>query len=375
MKNLGIYIHIPFCDKICNYCDFTAFQGANSKICDYVKALRTEIKLKSRKNYLIDSIFIGGGTPSFIDGEYIFDILKDIRKYFNVSETAEISIETNPKTFDDDKLKIYKNSNINRVSVGVQSLNDEILSFLGRNHNSKDVFESLELLKKYDFDLNLDFIFGYEKQSLKSVEYDLKMIEKINPEHISYYSLIIEEKTKFKSLLDKGKLKFIDEDLERNMYDKIVESLEKNKIFQYEISNFAKVGKESIHNKKYWNCKEYLGFGISSHSYFNGERFSNTLNFSKYLKSLEKEEIPIDFSEKLTMNMKKFEYIIMNMRLLNGFLIDDFNKNFESDFLKENKKTIEDSLKEEIIQIKDGRISFTKKGLNITDNFFVKMNY
>lgn len=375
MKNLGMYIHIPFCDRICNYCDFTAFQGANLKIEDYIKALKKEIQLRSTKDYIIDSIFLGGGTPSFICAEYIFDILKDIRKFYNVSKNAEITIETNPKTFDDEKLKIYKDSNINRISIGVQTLNDKILKQLGRNHNSKDVFESIDLVKKYDFDINLDFIFGYEKQTLEDICYDLNLIKEINPDHISYYSLIIEEKTKFNSLLNKGKLKLINEDLERKMYNVICKKLESFKIFQYEISNFAKVSKESIHNKKYWNCKEYIGLGLSSHSYLDGNRFSNTLNFSKYLKSLNSGKVPMDFFEKLTQSQKKFEYIIMNMRLTNGFLIDDFNNIFKSDFILENKELIENSLNEKIIEIKEGRLFFTKKGLNITDNFYVKLKY
>lgn len=375
MKNLGVYIHIPFCDRICSYCDFTAFQGASLKIEDYIKALKEEMKLKSTKDYLVDSIFIGGGTPSFIDGKYIFYILEDLKKYFNISKTAEITIETNPNTFDDEKLKIYKSANINRISMGVQSLNDKILKTLGRNHKEKDVFRSIDMIKKYDFSMNLDFIFGIFNQTLEDVLLDLKKIKKINPDHISYYSLIIEEKTRFKSLLDRGKIAVINEDLERKMYEIICEKLNSFNIFQYEISNFSKKNKQSIHNKKYWNCKEYIGIGLSSHSYLNGKRFSNTLSLSKYIKLLNEKKIPIDFLENLTEKEKKFEYIIMNMRLLKGFLIDDFNKKFNCDFLSENEKIINEFLIENLIDIKNGYIFFTKKGINITDSFFVKLNY
>lgn len=375
MKKLGIYIHIPFCDKICNYCDFTAFQGAKSKVDEYIKALKKEIKLKSTKKYLVDSIFIVGGTPSFIDAMYIFDILENLKKYYNISKMAEITIETNPNTFDCKKLKIYKDANINRISIGVQSLNDDILKSLGRNHTKKDVLSSIEMVKKFSFNLNLDFIFGYADQTLKDILYDLDMIKKIDPEHISYYSLIIENKTKFKSLLDKGKLNLIDEDLERKMYETICEKLESFNIFQYEISNFSKKNKQSIHNKKYWQCKEYIGLGLCSHSYLDSKRFSNTLNLSKYIKFLNEDKMPIDFLEKLTKKQKKFEYIIMNMRLLSGFFIEDFNKTFNCNFLLENQKLIDDFIKEEFIDIKDGRIFFTRKGLNITDTFFVKLNY
>ena len=371
MKRLGLYIHIPFCDRICNYCDFTAFQGANSKIKEYVEALKKEIELKGNKDFLIDSIFIGGGTPSFIDGEYIFEILEKIRENFTVLDNIEISIETNPKTFDEKKLEYYKSAKINRVSIGVQSFNDVILKELGRNHNSKESFDSIELVKKFDFDLNLDLIFGYQSQIIEDVLYDLEMVKNINPEHISYYALIIEEKTKFKALQNVGKLDFLDEETERKMYHLIVEKLEEIGLNQYEVSNFAKVGKESVHNKKYWNCQEYLGLGISAHSYLNDERFSNTVNLTKYIKELQNGNIPVDFREKLDMPTKKFEYIIMNMRLKEGFLISDYNSIFKSDFLYENKKAVKIGLENKVVEIKDDRIYFTKRGFDIMDSFFV----
>ena len=374
MKRLGLYIHIPFCDRICNYCDFTAFQGANSKIKEYVEALKKEIELKGNKNFLIDSIFIGGGTPSFIDGKYIFEILEKVKENFMVLDNIEISIETNPKTFDKRKLEYYKSAKINRVSIGVQSFNDVILKELGRNHNSKEAFDSIELVKKFDFDINLDLIFGYQSQTIEDILYDLEMVKNINPDHISYYALIIEEKTKFKALQNSGKLDFLDEETERKMYHLIVEKLEEIVLNQYEVSNFAKVGKESVHNKKYWNCKEYLGLGISAHSYLNDERFSNTVNLSKYIKELQNGNIPVDFREKLDMPTKKFEYIIMNMRLKEGFLISDYNSIFKSDFLYENKKAVESGLENKVVEIKDDRIYFTKRGFDIMDSFFVNCN-
>ena len=374
MKRLGLYIHIPFCDRICNYCDFIAFQGANSKIKEYVEALKKEIELKGNKNFLIDSIFIGGGTPSFIDGKYIFEILEKVKENFTVLDNIEISIETNPKTFDEKKLEYYKSTKINRLSIGVQSFNDKILKELGRNHNSKEALESIELVKKFDFDINLDLIFGYQSQIIEDVLYDLEMVKNINPEHISYYALIIEEKTKFKALQNAGKLDFLDEETERKMYHLIVEKLEEMGMNQYEVSNFAKVGKESVHNKKYWNCKEYLGLGISAHSYLNDERFSNTVNLSKYIKELQNGNIPVDFREKLDIPTKKFEYIIMNMRLKEGFLISDYNRLFESDFLEENKKAVKIGLENNVVEIKDDRIYFTKRGFDIMDSFFVNCN-
>ena len=204
--------------------------------------------------------------------------------------------------------------------------------------------------------------------------YDLEIVKKINPEHISYYALIIEEKTKFKALQNAGKLNFLDEETERKMYHLIVEKLEEIVFKQYEVSNFSKIGKESVHNKKYWNCKEYLGLGISAHSYLNDERFSNTVNLTKYIKELQNGNIPVDFREKLDISTKKFEYIIMNMRLKEGFLISDYNRLFESDFLEENKKAVKIGLENNVVEIKDDRIYFTKRGFDIMDSFFVNCN-
>ena len=230
------------------------------------------------------------------------------------------------------------------------------------------------MVKKFDFDLNLDLIFGYQSQIIEDVLYDLEMVKNINPEHISYYALIIEEKTKFKALQNVGKLDFLDEETERKMYHLIVEKLEEIGLNQYEVSNFAKVGKESVHNKKYWNCQEYLGLGISAHSYLNDERFSNTVNLTKYIKELQNGNIPVDFREKLDMPTKKFEYIIMNMRLKEGFLISDYNSIFKSDFLYENKKAVKIGLENKVVEIKDDRIYFTKRGFDIMDSFFVNCN-
>ena len=374
MKRLGLYIHIPFCDIICNYCDFTAFQGAITKSSGLFWNTLLFIFKNFSLLFLIDSIFIGGGTPSFIDGKYIFEILEKVKENFIVLDNIEISIETNPKTFDEKKLEYYKSAKINRVSIGVQSFKDVILKELGRNHNSKEAFDSIELVKKFDFDLNLDLIFGYQSQTIEDILYDLEMVKNINPDHISYYGLIIEEKTKFKALQNVGKLDLLDEETERKMYHLIVKKLEEIGLNQYEVSNFAKVGKESVHNKKYWNCKEYLGLGISAHSYLNDERFSNTVNLSKYIKELHNGNIPVDFREKLDMPTKKFEYIIMNMRLKEGFLISDYNRLFESDFLEENKKAVKIGLENNVVEINDDRIYFTKRGFDIMDSFFVNCN-
>lgn len=369
---IGLYIHIPFCHKVCNYCDFTVFQCAESKYENYVNALIKEIELRRDKDLIVDSIFIGGGTPSIIDGKYILEILKKCRESFTVLENIEITIETNPKTLDLEKLKIYEEAKINRISLGVQSFNDEILKSLGRNHNSKDAVETINLIKQFNFSLNLDLIFGFEKQNLKMLDFDLDMVEKISPDHISYYSLIIEEGTKFGSLYKSGKLKYMYDEEERKMYHRIVERLNKIGIFQYEISNFSKIGRQSEHNKKYWNCKEYLSFGVGAHSYMNFKRFSNTKSFSKYLRMVEEGNIPLDFEESLDIDTRKFEKIIMNMRLNQGMSLSEYRDEFLEDFEILNKKILDKYILDGVILIEDGKLKFTDYGRDITDLFFLE---
>lgn len=371
-ENIGIYIHIPFCDKICNYCDFTIFQGAENKYEKYVNALKKEIDLRKNKDYIVDTIFIGGGTPSIIDSKYICEILEKLRESFTVLDDIEISIETNPKTLDFEKLKNYENSNINRLSLGVQSFDDDILKSLGRNHNSLDAIETIDLIKKFKFSLNLDLIFGYEKQSLEMLKRDLDFIEKISPDHISYYSLIIEEGTKFGSLYNSRKLKYMYDEDERKMYHTIVDRLNKMGIEQYEISNFAKLGKQSEHNKKYWKCKEYLSFGVGAHSYIDYKRFANTKSFSKYLKIIESGEFPVDFEELLDFDTRKFESIIMNMRLNEGLSLDKYNMEFSENFELKYKKILDKYISDEIVLIEDNMLKFTDYGRDITDSFFLE---
>ena len=281
MKDLALYIHIPFCKSKCSYCDFLSFADKDEKIEDYINALLTELKLYKDKlsNYQIKTIFIGGGTPTNINAVYIEKILNYINKNYNVENLEEVSIESNPGTLNKEKIKTYIRAGINRVSLGVQSLNDDILSSIGRIHTSKDFYNSFKLLREMGIkNINVDLMFGLPSQSMEDVVYSLEKMIDLGVEHISYYGLILEEGTKLYDLYEKDKIVLPTEEKERQMYHNIVRILDNNGYNHYEISNFSMPGYECKHNLVYWDINPYLGIGLNSHSNTDGKRFSNTID-------------------------------------------------------------------------------------------------
>src|SRR5699024_5477947 len=226
------------------------------------------------KDFEIDSIYIGGGTPTYVDSKYIERIFKVIYSLFNIKDDIEITIEGNPKTIDEDKIKTYKKIGINRISLGVQSFNDNLVKDLGRNHTKEDVIKDIDLLREYNFkNINLDLIFSLPNQNFEDIKNDIEYLKLLNPEHISWYSLIIEENTKFNRLYKEGLIKPMEDDLERELYLYIIKELEKIGLYHYEISNFSKENHQSYHNKKYWNCDNYLGIGLNAAGYINDTRY------------------------------------------------------------------------------------------------------
>ena len=292
MKNIGIYVHIPFCKQKCKYCDFISFQCMEDKFEDYFKYLIKEIENKSEEVMdEIDTIYIGGGTPSIVPAEYIEQVLKEIFGKYKVSKNAEITIEVNPGTVDEEKLKKYLSIGINRLSIGLQSTNDKLLKMLGRVHTYKEFEDVFEKARNVGFkNINVDLMIGLPNQTTEDVDESLEKIIDKNPEHISVYSLIIEENTNMFDLINEGILELPSEDLERKMYWRVKETLELNGYNHYEISNFSKVGFESKHNMNCWNQHEYLGFGVAAHSYFDGMRYSNINDLKQYIENFINEE-------------------------------------------------------------------------------------
>lgn len=376
MKKLGLYIHIPFCMNKCFYCDFATMPYQDKRIPEYFDLLEKEIYMYRdlAKDFEIDSIYIGGGTPTYVDSKYIERIFKVIYSLFNIKDDIEITIEGNPKTIDEDKIKTYKKIGINRISLGVQSFNDNLVKDLGRNHTKEDVIKDIDLLREYNFkNINLDLIFSLPNQNFEDIKNDIEYLKLLNPEHISWYSLIIEENTKFNRLYKEGLIKPMEDDLERELYLYIIKELEKIGLYHYEISNFSKENHQSYHNKKYWNCDNYLGIGLNAAGYINDTRYVNYSNWKKYRNEIIENKFPISSKEILSEKDSLFEYIIMRLRLKEGLDLNYIKEKYNYDFYTNNKDLIESYINNGLIERDINRLRFTSKGFYISNNFFVNM--
>lgn len=311
-KELGIYMHIPFCKQKCNYCDFISYTNKCEKIENYIECLEKEIDKFDYRNYNVTTIYIGGGTPSYIDSKYIKQIMNSIYKKLQLEKNelkeVEITIEVNPGTVTKGKLQDYKDVGINRISIGLQCVQDRLLKILGRIHTFEDFINTYNLAKEVGFEnINVDLMLGFPDQSIEDIKESLNQIIKLNPNHVSTYSLIVEEGTKIFNQIENNELQLPDEELERNMYWYVKNTLELNGYNHYEISNFSKKGKESKHNMNCWNQEEYIGFGIAAHSYISNIRFSNTNNLEEYIKNITNNELEknIIIEEEQTLEDKK----------------------------------------------------------------------
>lgn len=358
----GLYIHIPFCKSKCKYCDFTSFSGAENKISAYLEALFREMDKYSGEK--VDTVFIGGGTPTILNVKQLDTLLKKCNSCFDIESRAEFSIELNPGTADDDKIKTLLCNGVNRVSVGIQSLNDNELKKIGRIHNAQTAYNTVCKLSELGFNnINADIMTALPSQDRKSLLATLTELIKLPLTHISAYSLIIEEGTPLSEELVGGKITLPDEDEDREMYRMTVEMLEKSGFLRYEISNFAKQGYECRHNIKYWECEEYIGVGLSAHSYDGKRRYFNTDNLSQYLDgNFEKG------GEVLTEKDKISEFIIMGMRMDQGVSRAEFKKRFSVEIEEKFGKELEKFQKYGLISCEDERYKFTDEGRNVSNS-------
>lgn len=320
MREIGLYVHIPFCKQKCYYCDFCSYANKLELQEKYIEAVIQEINnIKNPDEYKINTIYIGGGTPSIINPELIKNLLGSIKNKFLISEIAEITIEVNPGTVDREKFKMYKESGINRVSIGLQSSNDFLLKEIGRIHNYKDFEDAYNMAVEVGFsNINVDLMIGLPNQIVDDVEQTLISVIKKNPKHVSVYSLIVEPGTVMEKLINEGKLQLPSEENERNMYWRVKNLLEQNGYMQYEISNFSKEGYESKHNMNCWNQSEYMGLGAAAHSYLNATRYSNIEKIEDYIHNAYQGEFEknIIIHEKQTISDMMKEYMIIGLRKL-----------------------------------------------------------
>ena len=367
MKELGIYVHIPFCKRKCAYCDFISFSGKARLIEKYVEALKREInKCKiGKEDYMVKTIYFGGGTPSFIESKYIVEILEAIKEKFNISKNAEITIEINPGTVTEEKLKDYYEVGINRISFGLQSTNSQLLKLVGRIHSYSSFLEGYNLAKKTGFkNINVDLMIGLPVQTLKDVQKDLSRIIELNPEHISVYSLIVEEGTRIEEKIKNKELYLPSEKLERKMYWEVKKKLEEAGYIHYEISNFAKAGYESKHNLSCWNQEEYLGFGLAAHSYFNNVRYSNTDDFEEYFDWPENSKI---IHERQTDEDKQKEFMLLGLRKIEGVAISDFKNKFIENPIYLYRETLNKLVTQGLIEVDIDSIKLTNRGIDLAN--------
>ena len=371
MKNnrripLELYVHIPFCVRKCQYCDFLSGPSDEETKDRYIEALLKEIRAAEHtEDYEIVSVFIGGGTPSALKAEAIASIMRTLQEQFFFCEDAEVTIEANPGTVDLEKLTIYRNVGINRLSLGLQSTDAEELKLLGRIHSYEEFLKSYEWARKAGFsNINIDLMFAIPGQTGEAWRQHLYQVAELNPEHISAYSLIIEEGTPFAE----QNLDLPDEDTEYQMYEDTAEILERYGYRQYEISNYAKQGYMCRHNAGYWQRREYLGFGLGASSLYGGMRFSNTHQMQEYLKeSRNPDQIRKDVTV-LSRNERIEEFMFLGLRMTEGISEKKFEENFDVRLMDVYGDILQKYEETGFMEHIEARWRLTRKGIHVSNH-------
>jgi len=375
-QSLGLYIHIPYCIHKCGYCDFNSHPIKHDEMDHYIDALVAEMqhyaKIYSNAN-IIKTIFLGGGTPTTLTAYQLERILKECVKEFKVAPDAEITIEANPATIDIEQMKSIRQTGYNRISIGVQSFDKAELKLLDRAHGPEEVHSTVDCARKAGFDnLSLDLMFAIPNQSLSSWESNLdKALEK-NPEHLSTYNLTIEQGTAFSKLQSNGKLIMPEDGHQLELYKKTIERLTKKGFHHYEISNFARQGKECKHNITYWKNTNTLGLGAGASSYINGTRFKNINLPAHYIRQVKEGKTAVEHSETLEPRQAMGETIMLGLRLLQGISIHQFERRFQVSFINLFKNIIHSLKEKELILIEDDRLRLSPKGLFLADSVILE---
>lgn len=377
-KDLELYVHIPFCVKKCAYCDFLSAPAGGKEVHSYTDALISEIRARGEecKNYCVSTIFLGGGTPSVLSGEDTARIFHSLRESFDIRDDAEITLEANPGTVTDKKAAAWKAAGVNRISIGLQSANDGELKLLGRIHTFRDFLKTWELVRGAGFDnVNIDLISAIPGQTVQSWESTLRTAAELEPEHISAYSLIIEEGTLFYDLYGEKKDAFPplpDEDEERAIYQMTKEILREYGYHRYEISNYAKEGRECRHNLGYWERKEYLGLGLGAASLMGEYRFHNTADMQKYMRAHEENatETVVEDREKLSVEDQMEEFMFLGLRKTEGISLEDFRSAFGKDIREVYGGTLKKLENQGLLSRSGKNVRLTERGIDISNYVF-----
>ena len=368
----ALYIHIPFCISKCIYCDFNSIVIKSQVVDEYLKAIENELQSTTGK-YSFKTVYIGGGTPTVLNETQLSRLLSMIAEYVDVPNLNEYTIEVNPGTLNDEKTFILKNNHIDRISIGIQSFNDKYLKLLGRIHSANDAKDIFFNLREKGFgNINIDLIYGYPAQALNEWKMDLRECFKLDPEHISAYCLTYEQGTPIVEMTDCGTLKKLSEEEELKMYEFTNDFLCDKDYNHYEISNFAKQGKECRHNTVYWENREYIGVGAGAFSYVNGERYGNIKNVKEYISSVKSKKELICFSETLPQKKRASEILIMALRMTSGISRKEFTKRSGFDLSELFEKQLHNLTQAGLINYDDERVKLTRRGLSMADSVMME---
>ena len=363
----GVYIHIPFCDKICTYCDFAKMVAKDDLKIEYMQALVRELEYFSDLTARSETVYIGGGTPTSIPLDILEAFLKELSTIINLDKIIEFTIEANPCDINPALLKILKKYHISRISMGVQSTNQTLLKFLGRNHTEKDVIDAIKLIKENGFDLNLDFLYAIPGQTQEMLLKDLDFIKTFNPEHISYYSLIIEDRTIINYWINSRKVSDFSDDLARDFADIIDTHLKQFGYCKYEVSNYAKQSFESKHNLIYWDVEEYIGLGLNASSQYNFIRMKNPKNIKEYIEGTKKHALNMHEIEDYN---PKLEIVLLGLRKTEGFSLEEYRRRIKKDVF-EVYPILDKHLKNGLLEISSGNLRLTEKGMYLANQVYL----
>ncbi|MGG0657568.1 radical SAM family heme chaperone HemW [Rummeliibacillus pycnus] len=369
----GIYIHIPFCHQICNYCDFNKVFFKNQPVDEYIESLGEEMRLWTRDHDFsnIETIFLGGGTPTSLSPKQLNRLLELISMYIPKEHVTEFTSEANPDELTKEKLEVLYNGGVNRLSLGVQAFQEDLLKKLGRTHSNEHVFNTIEEAKKTGFEnISIDLMYGLPGQTMQQWKETLNIAFSLQLPHYSAYSLIVEPKTIFYNLMAKRKLRLPGEDLEAEMYDVLMQQMELHGLHQYEISNFSKEGYSSIHNRIYWDNDEYAGFGAGAHGYIKGTRYSNHGPLKKYMSAITNGEKPFHETHIETKQERIEEELFLGLRKTAGvskkYFYEKFNCTIESVY----EKQLQDLLEKGLIAMEEDYIKLTRNGRFVGNEVF-----
>lgn len=366
MMKIGLYIHIPFCLQKCLYCDFPSHANLAYLYQPYIAALCQEISGLGGvlSGCIVDSIYIGGGTPTVLSADCLGQILQQVHDSFSIDKNAEISIEANPGTIDQEKLLVLRANGVNRISFGVQTFSDQLLLSIGRIHSAAEAIEAVNMAQQAGFsNINVDLMYGLPGQSIQQLKDSIMQAVALNVTHISAYGLKVEEGTPFDVMYQEGTLLLPDEDADEGMYELTTQLLPAKGFMRYEISNFAKAGYECSHNLKYWQYQPYVGVGAAAHSFWQKERIANIADVRTYIQRIESGQLPVDVREIPENGIAMAEYIFLALRTVQGLCVPNFNQYFSLDFFRYYEDIVSMLVDKKLVVATENQIYLTEIGM------------